>query len=73
MDFFGIANLALDAQGEHHPAQASASASRMRHHRVGIKTNPEARDRLYQAADQRSVLLGELLRPALEALGRSPV
>jgi hypothetical protein len=37
---------------------------------VGIKTTAETRKRLYKAADERKVPLGELLRLALEALER---
>jgi hypothetical protein len=35
---------------------------------VGIKTTAETRKRLYKAADERKVPLGELLRLALDAL-----
>jgi hypothetical protein len=37
---------------------------------VGIKTTAETRKRLYKAADDRKVPLGELLRLALDALER---
>src|SRR5262249_32186986 len=35
---------------------------------LGIKVTTETRDRFYNAADQRNVPLGELLRLALDAL-----
>ncbi|MGA8598130.1 MAG: hypothetical protein WB676_25715 [Bryobacteraceae bacterium] len=38
---------------------------------LGIKATAETRDRLYKAADERNVPLGELLRLALDALERA--
>jgi hypothetical protein len=38
---------------------------------VGIKTTAETRKRLYKAADERKLPLGELLRLALDALDRA--